>query len=122
MTRSDAFVILIMTLLVAFLYNQYWAFKNETSNATFAQISITGSAAKQISLQTDKIHKVTGRIGLATIQVKNHKVRFIHSPCTKKYCVHSGWLTSVGATAVCMPNGMMISIKNGKNVFDSINF
>ncbi len=122
MTRGDALVIFIMVLLVAFLYSQYWSFTNETGYSTFAQVSITGSAAKQISLQSDKTYELTGRIGRASIQVKDHKIRFINSPCTKKYCIHSGWLTSVGATAVCMPNGMMISIKNNKNEFDSINF
>ncbi|VAW92401.1 hypothetical protein MNBD_GAMMA22-332 [hydrothermal vent metagenome] len=122
LTRSDIFVILAMIFFISFLYSKYWSFNNNTNYDSFAQISITGSAPQKISLQSEKVHKFTGRIGYTSIQVKDNKIRFISSPCSKKYCIHSGWLSSVGSTAACMPNGIIISIKNYDTKFDSINF
>ncbi len=123
MTRSDSIVIALVTVMLIFLYSKYWSFDpQQNSKDHYAQITITGSAAQKILLHEDKIINIKGRIGNSSIEVKNNKIRFLNSPCIKKYCVHSGWLSKTGATAVCMPNGIIISIKNTENSFDAINF
>ncbi len=121
MTRSDTVVILLMIVLLSFLYSKFWSF-NDDQNKNYVQISITGSPQQKFSLHQDKIIDLTGRTGISTVQIKNNKIRFTNSPCTKKYCIHSGWLAKTGSIAACIPNGITVSIKNTKNLFDAINY
>ncbi|MFV1983536.1 MAG: NusG domain II-containing protein [Thiohalomonadales bacterium] len=121
MTRSDTVVILLMIILLLFLFSKFWSFTDDQNN-NYAQISISGAPQQKFSLLQDKIINITGRTGISTVQIKNNKIRFTHSPCTKKYCIHSGWLTKTGSIAVCIPNGITVSIKSTKNLFDAINY
>jgi len=120
MTRSDTVVIILMIILLSFLYLKYWTF--DTNKNNYAQITITGAPLQKILLNDNRTIKISGRIGETSIQIKDKKIRFLHSPCTKKYCIHSGWLKRTGSIAACIPNGITISIKNTKNLFDAINF
>jgi len=121
MTRSDAVVIVLMIILLSFVYSTYWSFSND-HDTKYAQVSITNNPPQRILLNQDKVITLNGRIGSATIQIENKKIRFINSPCTKKYCIHSGWLKNTGSIASCIPNGITLSIKSTKNLFDAINF
>lgn len=123
MTRSDTIVILSMIALLFFVYYSYWSFNNDQNqDNNYAQISITGSPQQQFSLHQNKTYTISGRVGNTVIQIKNKKIRFVNSPCTKKYCIHSGWLKRAGSIAACIPNGVSINIKSTKNLFDAINF
>ncbi len=123
MTRSDFVVILLVIISLGFLYDKYWSFNTQqNTHSHYAKITITGSTPQKLVLDEDKIININGRIGKSIIEIKNKKIRFLSSPCIKKYCIHSGWLSKTGSTAVCMPNGIIISIKSLTNSFDAINF
>jgi len=49
-------------------------------------------------------------------------VRFVQSPCTGKFCIHSGWLRHSGEVMACLPNGVFVELVGGERRFDSINF
>ena len=122
MTRSDAIIILLMLILLSLVYSKYWVFDNEQSSDHYAQVTITNLPKQKISLHQDKIYTFAGRIGDTKIQVKNNRIRFINSPCHKKYCIHSGWLANAGSIAACVPNGVSVVIKNLNIKYDAINF
>ncbi len=122
MTRSDSIVIFLMLILLALVYSKYWSFNKDSSSDHYAQVTITNLPKQKISLHENKIYTFSGRIGDTKIQVKDNKIRFLNSPCHKKYCLHSGWLSNTGSIAACIPNGITVSIKNIINQYDAINF
>ena len=45
------------------------------------------------------------------IEVSEGKIRFSHSDCPDQVCIASGWLSSPGEYAACLPARCAISIK-----------
>ena len=51
----------------------------------------------------------------------NGNIRFESSDCPNRICVNTGWIHSVGQTAVCAPNRVTVTIKhNSNNQIDGI--
>jgi len=71
-------------------------------------------------------HKITKTIkgikGETEININNGKARFSKAPCTKKYCIHQGWINKANQTIVCIPNQVSIYIVGAKKKYDSINY
>lgn len=44
------------------------------------------------------------------IEAKDGQIRFIESSCLDQTCVHTGWLSRPGDTAVCLPNRVIVKI------------
>ena len=70
----------------------------------------TDSGIKKYPLNQETIITVKGRIGEAKIEIKDGRVRFLHSPCKKKICEKRGWISKEGEYAICIPNGVFIWI------------
>lgn len=45
-----------------------------------------------------------------TLLVQRGRIRYEHSDCPDKTCVHTGWLTRPGQLAACLPNRTYIKI------------
>ncbi|HHW32218.1 MAG TPA: NusG domain II-containing protein [Clostridiaceae bacterium] len=52
------------------------------------------------------------------ILVEKGRIRFEKSNCPDQICVNTGWLTSNGDVAVCLPNRTMIKIEGIKQEID----
>lgn len=48
-----------------------------------------------------------------SLVVKNHRIAFAESDCPDKICVHTGWISGEGQTAICLPNRVSIIITEG---------
>jgi len=44
------------------------------------------------------------------IVAEKGRIRFSSSTCPGEVCVHKGWISRAGQTAVCLPNGVIIKI------------
>jgi hypothetical protein len=58
--------------------------------------------------------KVTfeGALGEMAIEIKNGKVRMIESKCPLQLCIKQGWISSPSVPIVCVPNKVIVYIKN----------
>lgn len=119
MTRADTFITLLALLLLALLFQQYWS---RTAAGNSFQIINAQQQAQHFSLEKDMLHRVHGKLGDSIIEVRDHKVRFVDSPCNTRLCVHSGWLTAAGETAACLPNRVLIQVDGSNTRYDAINF
>ena len=64
-----------------------------------------------VELSRDRRWSIAGRDGLTvTVQVENGRIRFASSDCPDRVCVHSGWLSTAGQTAACVPAGVSIRV------------
>ena len=48
------------------------------------------------------------------IEIKNGKVRMLHSTCKNKYCVKQGWSSSY--PIICLPNKIIIKFEDKENM------
>jgi hypothetical protein len=66
-----------------------------------------------------KILHVTGRLGAATVEVANGKIRMLEANCPEQICVKQGWIQEPGASIVCLPGKVIIHI-DGKATVDAV--
>lgn len=83
----------------------------ETQNKTAVVIE-NNMEIKRINLYgLQKTEKIALNDGTQIVfEAENGRIRFIESSCPDKTCVHTGWISSVGDTAACLPNKVLIKI------------
>ncbi|WP_455381629.1 NusG domain II-containing protein [Salinispira pacifica] len=64
-------------------------------------------------LDQDTQFAVTGPIGETVIQIRNHEVRVLSSPCRDKICIAAGWLSHPGQWTACLPNKVFVRVEGG---------
>lgn len=115
---GDWLTIFISLITIVFLFQTLWS--NEA--AAKLRIRLGSTIYGTYSLQQNTTLHIHGKIGAATIEIKQGKVRFQQSPCNTQYCVHQGWLSKAGQTAICLPNQLSIELLGAKRNYDTLNY
>lgn len=114
--RWDAAVILLVILLAAGTAFQVFRTTQGSITATShleAVLTVSGTEVWRTNLAditTQQTHKVTVDAGSLTVLAEAGKVRVASSDCKDQICVHTGWLTSAGQTAVCLPFKVVLKV------------
>ncbi|NLD48212.1 MAG: NusG domain II-containing protein [Clostridiaceae bacterium] len=56
------------------------------------------------------------------IIVERGRIRFKEADCPDRVCVKTGWLTSKGDMAVCLPNRVMVKIEGESDEVDIVTY
>jgi hypothetical protein len=75
----------------------------------YAVIAVDGRVTEEIPLWRATTHSPAGRPGVQ-IAVRGGMVGFVRSDCPDKICVHSGFLSIPGQSAVCLPNRVVVKV------------
>jgi len=111
---ADTVIVLSAIIFTLWLYTIFW-FGNATSgDAGILTIQITDNSPRQYSLDQDRIIKVEGAIGQSLIEIRQKKVRFVHSPCRSQFCILHGWISSNGDITACLPNQVSIRLQGNQ--------
>ncbi len=107
--RSDVFVIFLTLLLI---FSSYLIFCHSSSGNAVTVVTVNGKVEKEINLilQEDCIITLDTE-PVVTLEVKDHKIRFIDSKCPDGTCEQMGFLSNVGDTAACVPAKTIVTIK-----------
>ena len=82
---------------------------------TRAEIT-TPEGVLTLSLEEDQTREITGRDGIrVVIRIEDGRACFEESGCPDQICVHSGWLSSTGQSAACVPAGVALRIIGGED-------
>jgi hypothetical protein len=111
----DWLILAIALLSLIPLYARYW----QHSPADYVVIT-SPSSTQRINLHQTQVLSVKGYLGYSQLEIEQGKIRFINSPCQKKYCVHAGWQQSGGAFAACLPNHILLEVQSEQ--FDAISY
>lgn len=117
--RGDGVVLTLAVLLLVGLYALLWQAEGHGAEAV---VMVDGKRWARLDLFHDQDLEAPGPLGHSHIQVRNGRVRFVDSPCPNKLCVHTGWLSEGGETAICLPNRVSVKIPGNDPRFDTINF
>ena len=85
------------------------------------RIEVDGRPVYVLSLDNERTVSVEGPAGKTFVEIKDHMVRVIESPCHNKLCVHQGWIRS--GAIVCVPNKVVVKIgteEKKENLIDAI--
>lgn len=111
-------IVLIAALLficgIAFLFRYF-----NKNDGAYAVISCNGQTLYSIALSEIK-EPYDIEAGSVVIAAEPGGVYFKSSDCPDKICVKTGRLSHINDTGVCLPNGIVITIKGGgKNPTDT---
>lgn len=107
--RSDVFVIFLTLLLIFF---SLLIFRHSPPKAPLAVITVNGKIEKEIDLTLQDDCIITLKTDpIVTLEVKDHKIRFINSECPDGTCEKMGFLSRSGQTAACIPAKTVVTIK-----------
>lgn len=81
-----------------------------------------GQVFAEASLSRAQLIEVPGPLGTTRIEIEPGRARVAEDPSPRQYCVRQGWLTRSGATAICAPNQVSLSLVGGSADFDSLNY
>ena len=115
---GDWFIIILFCALIIISTKFLW----NLPQGEYLQIYKNNEILATYSLNQKVTKIINGEKGETKIIIDNGKVRFTSAPCTKKYCIHQGWINKANQIIICIPNKISISIFGGEKNYDSINY
>ena len=112
--------LLLAVLITAVSINLFSSLAATRHDGGSIVISADDRSDNTLSLEKDGRWSIAGPLGDSLIEIKDHRARFIQSPCPKKICLHFGWLRYAGDFAACLPNHISIQVTGQR--YDSINY
>ena len=107
--RSDVFVIFLTLLLI---FSSFAIFRNSPDEFPVATITVDGKVEKEIDLTLQENCIITLKTNpIVTLEVKDHKIRFINSECPDGTCEKMGFLSTAGQTAACIPAKVIVTVE-----------
>lgn len=87
-----------------------------------AVVTVDGKVVKELPLSRDtKEIEIEGyQGGINRIVVSEGWVYMSYADCPDELCVHTGRIRNTGETIVCIPHRVVIEIKGGEEVYDSV--
>jgi hypothetical protein len=116
-TLGDKILISFFILLafIGFIFIKFFS-----KNADIVIVQVSGKEVFRTDLGKNSRFLIDGFIGKTEIEIKDHRVRILDSPCNKKLCVHDGWMEKPYEMIICMPNRVTVSLYSRKNPIDAI--
>lgn len=85
----------------------------QVENGT-AEITVNGEKYGSFSLQeTRELHIEAADGGYNTVRIENGAVSVTHADCPDGLCVRQGKINRQGQSVVCLPHGLVITVKGG---------
>lgn len=118
LARRDFFVILCLLACSCALY----LFAARGGGGAYAEISVDGEVVDTLALGENRVYSPPGRPAVR-IAVRDGAIGFIASDCPDKVCIHSGFLSLRGQSAVCLPNRVVARVtETGGEALDSVTY
>lgn len=108
---------MLAAALVGALTAAYW---QPAGAAQMFEVRVGDTVQGRYSLDRPQRIEVRGPLGVSVLEVREHRVRFIESPCRNKVCIHSGWLAHSGDATACLPNRVSVSLYGGDQAIDAV--
>ena len=119
--KTDIFIILFILIAAAVIFVFY---KTQNKNKpAIAKIYYMSELVETIELNTkeNKIFSIPSKENVKFHLYTDGSIAFVESDCSDKVCINTGKINTVGETAACLPNGLLVKIDSsgGGNSEDS---
>ncbi len=106
--RRDIWLLGGLIALAAIIYAAFYFFGSQGGNVS-ARITVDGALVREVNLARDAEFALDENPSVR-FQVRRGAIAFILSDCPDKVCIHSGFLSTPGQTAACLPNKVLLYI------------
>ena len=113
------FDILLYGLVLGLFLFSLTIFIGGRNNQNIVEISVNGNIVETKNLQENCTIDIQGK---AALQIENGSVRMLHSTCPDQICIKKGGIKIENDAIICIPNQIIIRIKEDKNALDSISY
>ena len=111
MTKSDR-ILVAAVAIVAALSAAYFGLLRSRAVPVIAVITTErGEAARENLGGEQRTVTVTGPVGKSIVEFQDSRVHMLWSDCPDKICRRMGWIAEPGQVVVCMPNKVVISVR-----------
>jgi hypothetical protein len=83
------------------------------SEGARAEVTVDGEVVAALFLGENRVYSPPRMPGVR-IAVRDGAAGFVASDCTDKVCVHTGFLSLRGQSAVCLPNRVVVRVLAGE--------
>lgn len=113
MNRYDKSLIVFVLISSIILYGSMeWFVRSSTSDKVVAVVTYREKEVLRIDMDIDDTYKVDGTLGEVLIEVKNKALRVEKETSPYNICSIQGWVEYANVPIVCLPNHIVIMIKN----------
>lgn len=111
---------IIFTAIIIACMLALWAFfvSGGTAGSTVV-VRKDGQIIQVLSLSENTIFDIEGDY-TNTIEISDHAVRVAHTDCPNHQCEKMGAIRNSGASIICAPNHVSVTIEDGKEVVDAV--
>lgn len=99
----------IIIIVIALAIAGFFLLKGSGNTASTITVECNGDTYRY-SLDTDQSITLEGAIGPTQLEIKDHKVAIIESPCQNQICVQTGWISRPNSFIACIPGKVLVTI------------
>ncbi|MDR1376653.1 MAG: NusG domain II-containing protein [Synergistaceae bacterium] len=101
--------LLILCLLCVLFAFYFFTARQAEEGEKYAEISVDGRLDSVVALSENGLYAPACRPAVQ-IAVQDGAIGFVHSDCPDKICIHMGFLSTPGQSAVCLPNRVIVRV------------
>jgi hypothetical protein len=116
------FAVIAIIILFAAAVSLYYYNSFDNTGVKYAVVYHNGKVVKKVPLNS-----LNGRIEFKIngeytniVAFENGRASISYSTCKDQVCVHTGWLSVPGQSAVCLPNRVILRIEGENADYDGI--
>ncbi|EJX08943.1 secreted protein containing DUF1312 [gut metagenome] len=103
--------VLLLLALVLFLLTKNRA---EGTKAVLTVGTNEGNKTIELVLSKDQMLDIEAKNLTVHVEIRDGRIRFVHSACPDHICEREGWLSKEGDTASCLPAPASILVVSGE--------
>lgn len=110
--RDILFIVILIVLIVSLFLVRKCIYNSEEQNVEITQ---DGVILYVLSINENQTITLDNEFGYNVIQIKDGKVYMETSDCNGQDCIRQGRIDREGASVICLPHKLMISVRGGNN-------
>lgn len=108
-------LLLLAVAIAAVLFAVLYAFFHPVAQTAVAEVAVDGKVIGQYSLSETRTVTVPDEDGgYNTLVFENGTVRMLDADCPDRLCVKQGTISRLGEAIVCLPHGLVITVRQGE--------
>jgi hypothetical protein len=104
----DLWVLSFLFLALSSFY--FFSATLEVEGERYAEVTVNGQVDKLVPLSEKGFYYSPAGLPAVEIAVREGAVGFVRSDCPDKVCIHMGFLSLPGQSAVCLPNRVVVRV------------
>lgn len=113
-------IILVITIFLLGVIGYFYVLSIDSSDDLIAIVTYDSNVVLEIDLSIDDIYVIDAYLGDVVIEVLDNKIRVVEENSPLNICSNMGFIDNVRSIIVCLPNKVMIELKNKYNNLDEL--